>query len=268
MLAEPQRLDNAAAEIQQFTRRQQALGQLPVHAIGKVWSDDITAGLMPLAQSLQVLTRQPMAARTLTVQLDNTRIDGELQQAFVDDATDDSGYLVFSRAGSIRGRDIIQAWLQLVLASAAEPGLIHSAQLLGMDKKEPLQRMILRAPTPAVAQEQLRTALHWYWQCWCGPVLHLPDTLWQLQQELEKISAKTELEDEQNEALDKWLQERLDSEFGELNSAYLQRCAPEFLQHLDADRAREWLGKYGTLIQAAAEHQQPDNGAAAGEGEA
>ncbi len=265
MLAEPERLDNAAAEIQQFTRRQQALGQLPVHAIGKVWSDDITAGLMPLAQSLQVLTQQPMAARTLTVQLDNTRIDGELQQAFVESSTDGSGYLVLSRAGSIRGRDVLQAWLQLVLASAAEPGLIHSAQLLGTDKKEPLQRLVLRAPTPALAQAQLRAALSWYWQCWCGPVLHLPDTLWQLQQELAKISAKTDVEDEQNEALDKWLQERLDSEFGELNSAYLQRCAPEFLQHLDADRARKWLGKYGTLMQAAAEHQHVENGASAGE---
>lgn len=268
MLAEPERLDNAAAEIQQFTRRQQALGQLPVHAIGKVWSDDITAGLMPLAQSLQVLTRQPMAARTLTVQLDNTRIDGELQQAFVDDASDDSGYLVFSRAGSIRGRDIIQAWLQLVLASAAEPGLIHSAQLLGTDKKEPLQRLILRAPTPTVAQAQLRTALRWYWQCWCGPVLHLPDTLWQLQQELNKISAKTEQEDEQNEALDKWLQERLDSAYGELNFAYLQRCAPEFLQQLNAKAARKWLADFGVLVQAAADHQFVDDHAAAGEGTA
>src|SRR5690606_35194836 len=242
--------------------------QLPVHAIGKVWSDDITAGLMPLAQSLQVLTQQPMAARTLTVQLDNTRIDGELQQAFVEDFADGSGYLVFSRAGSIRGRDVLQAWLQLVLGSAAEPGVNHRAQLMGTDKKEPLKRMILRATTPAVAQKQLRTALDWYWQCWRKPVLHLPDTLWQLQQELEKITAKTELEDEQNELLDKWLQERLDSGYGELSSAYLQRCAPEFLQQLNADKARQWLADLGALVQAAAEHQQPDNGAAAGEGEA
>ena len=253
-MAEPARLDDPQADMQHFTRRQQALGQLPVHALGSVWSDDITADLMPLAQCLHAATQHPLISRTLSVQLHDTRIDGELQQAFINDAGDSSGYLLFSRPGQIRGRDIVRAWLQLVLVSAAEPGLIHSAQLLGLNKKEPLQRVILRAPTKAVAHEQLRTALSWYWQCWCGPVLHLPDTLWQLQQELDNIAAKTEAEDEQNEALDKWLQDRLDSEFGELTSAYLLRCAPEFLATLNAPKARDWLAEYGALMHGAAQH--------------
>ncbi|WP_430462236.1 exodeoxyribonuclease V subunit gamma [Thalassolituus sp. LLYu03] len=259
------RLDDVEADALVFTGRQQALGLLPVNQLGRVWSEGVATDVLPLAHTLFALTQQRMPSRALSYRAGGCDISGELQQAFCEREGDDTGYLVLQRVGDIRGRDLLNAWLQLVLVAAAQPGLISHAVLLGLGKEKNqkvLRRIVLKAPAQALAQAQVAQALIWYWQCWCQPLPHLPDTLWMLLNGIGNITQKTDDPDEQQEALEKMLNEMAERESGELTSAYLQRCLPQFVSDDLLNNHQQWLDDYGTLMRALSEHIVNEDGEA------
>lgn len=246
------------SDLRRFTGRQQALGQLPVNTLGQVWSQDLTRDCLPLARQILYLAEYRLDSRALQTETDGVRIQGELQQAFTERDGDDHGYLLYHRVGDIRGRDLAAAWLDLLLAASAAPGLITHALLLGLSNDKSgrhLRRIQLRAPAPVQAEEQIRLALQWYWRCWCEPLPHLPDTLWSLLQGFAQAEAQcggdeTALAEQQL----KLVAGLAEKEFGELTSAYLRRCLPDFTGTTLLQNPQAWLTQYGVLMQEMQRH--------------
>ncbi|PHS66406.1 MAG: exodeoxyribonuclease V subunit gamma [Thalassobium sp.] len=240
-----------------FTRRQQALGQLPVNALGKVWSDNLIDYSRPLAHKIVALSEFRMDVRALTLTLEQgpeepCSVHGELQQAFVQQPTDSTGYLLYYRVGDLRGRHLLQAWLDALLVAAAAPGTISHVRLLGLSKDKGsvwLREVQLALPTGEEAIALVRQAVAWYWQCWCEPLAHLPDTLWSLIQAQERISEKhADDADAQADAMQKEISKLVEQDFGELASPYLQRCLPDFVAQLQSQLPDQWLAEQGILL--------------------
>ncbi|MAD44126.1 MAG: exodeoxyribonuclease V subunit gamma [Oceanospirillaceae bacterium] len=247
---------------QDFSTRQQALGQLPVNALGDVWSAGLVDDARPLAEQIALLSDKPLDSRPLETLIDDTRVQGERQSAFAT-ADDSAAFLLFHWVGDIRGRHLLAVWLDLVLAAAADPGATRYAVLLGLAKEKQsvhLRQLRLQAPSQQRAKECIALALQWYWQIWQQPFPHLPDTLWSVMQAQQACAEK--YPDDDNacaESLNKKLALLADAEFGELASPYLQRCLPDFCQHtLLADPAG-WLADYGGLMQMLADFVEADD---------
>ena len=262
-----------------FTARQQALGHLPVNALGEVWSADLVGNSVPLAQQIVVLTEHSLASRQLlcdsecaielkseaTAEDDSVAaelktiqvsVKGELQRAYSQDPiahTDEQcGYLVFYRVGDIHGKHLLSLWLDLVMAQAAQPGLISHAHLLGLSKGKKgtqLRHIRLQAPPPTLAKEHMQQALTWFMQAWRQPVPHLPDTLWNLLSAEDIASEKyPDSDTDKNEHVQKQMHKQAEAEFGELASPYLQRCMPDFVTKVLLGASSDWLEKYGVLM--------------------
>ncbi|TVV44030.1 exodeoxyribonuclease V subunit gamma [Thalassolituus sp. C2-1] len=245
-----------------FTRRQQALGQLPVNALGKVWSDDLIDYSRPLAQKIVELSEFRMEVKALSVALENCTVQGELQQAFVRHEADQCGYLLYHRVGDIYGKHLLQAWLDALLVAAASPGSISHVCLLGLSKDKGntwLRQIQLGLPAPDTALALIKQAVDWYWQCWCKPIAHLPDTLWSLIQAQEFIGEKhADDTDAQADAMQKEITNLVQREFGELASPYLQRCLPDFVAQLQSQSPDQWLAEQGILLNSLKKHIKTD----------
>ncbi|MCD8532548.1 MAG: exodeoxyribonuclease V subunit gamma, partial [Saccharospirillaceae bacterium] len=235
-----------------FTRRQQALGQLPVNALGKVWSDDLIDYSRPLAQKIVELSEFRMEVKALSVPLENCTVQGELQQAFVRHPGDECGYLLYHRVGDIHGKHLLQAWLDALLVAAASPGSIRHVCLLGLSKDKGntwLREIQLGLPAADTALALIKQAVDWYWQCWCKPIAHLPDTLWTLIQAQELFAEKhADDADAQADAIQKEISKLAERDFGELASPYLQRCLPGFVAQLQSQSPDQWLAEQGILL--------------------
>jgi len=231
-----------------FLQKQQSLGKLPVNSLGQVWSDDISEQLFPLAQQLVVEQQQPVAARGLIIRLEqagNIQVIGELQEAFY--TSDDAmAELIRYRLGGIRGKHLLDAWLDLVLASACGAGgstnsadssandatVVRQARIYGLDKKtNRISQLVLKAPLQSEAINILEQCISWYWQCWSQPVALLPDLIWECfkTEMLDKLGGVAELI---AEAQQKLIQKQLNSDFSSLHSHYVRRCLPELTNNL------------------------------------
>ncbi|MDK2776383.1 MAG: exodeoxyribonuclease V subunit gamma [Pseudomonadota bacterium] len=263
-LADAQQLSEpgSRSDMQQFSGRQQALGQLPVNTLGQVWSENLTQDCLPLAQEIIHLSEYRLPGRALQMRSGGVTVNGELQQAFTLTDNNGPGYLLYYRVSDLRGRDLLQAWLNLLLVSVAQPGLIAQATLLCLSKDKSerrLRRIVLRAPQADTAVQQIQQALQWYWRCWCEPVPHLPDTLWQLLQGRQRAAEKyADDDDARAEQEQKLLFSLADSEFGELASPYLQRCLPQFVSGTLLTDSDAWLNSYQTLLAALQTHIHSD----------
>ncbi|WP_419810836.1 exodeoxyribonuclease V subunit gamma [Bacterioplanoides sp.] len=263
--------DATVAETPDFLTRQQALGKLPVNQLGSVWSDDIQDELLPLAQTLAAQCQQPLDATTLqytlafehmvpdaldesqaSAQSKSCRIIAELQQAYaLSDAADSDHQLIIYRTGAIRGEHLWQAWLDLLITSAARPGLIQQARLYGLDKKAGLMHYRLQAPSPALAQQRLPQLMSMYWMCWRQPQPLITDLLWH------SLALPDASDDPDNwqEAWQKLLQKMINSEFSAFYDPYLLRCLPDIAQQLqDKTFAQRWLADYQPLLADIEQH--------------
>jgi len=251
-----------------FTARQQALGHLPVNALGQVWSSGLIENSAPLAQQIAMLSEYPLDTFNLQYSSEHAGISGELQQAFKETPEDEQIYLLFYRSGEIRGKHLLTLWLDLVLAAAAAPGLVSHAVLLGLSKDRKgthLRQVRLQTPSAEQSQKLIKLALNWYWQAWQQPVPHLPDTLWNIMQSKIQNSEKyPDDEQAQTEQLEKQISKLAEAEFGELASPYLQRCVPEFGSQL-MQQPLGWLNEYGMLMQSLQDHIHSDDLAEVGE---
>jgi len=248
-----------------YTERQQAGGKLPVNQLGRVWSEDIVAQLSPMAEQLDQLCAQPLPAVTLQWQLhNNSRVIAEVQDAFVftadvqvpdDTVTDNYGHqYVYYRVGSIRGQHIWRAWLELVIAAAARPGLIAKATLLGLDKKRGLSVTVLRAPSQALAAEHVKQMVSWYWQCWQQPQPLIADLLWD-DVGLQQTTNNDADDDALWQARQKHLHSQLNNEFSPLQDQYLRRCLPQLSEQLQQpDGYQQWLEPYQAFFMDIANH--------------
>ncbi len=249
-----------------FTRRQQALGQLPVNTLGKVWSDDLIDYSRPLAQKIVELSEFRMEVKALSVALENCTVQGELQQAFVRHQGDECGYLLYYRAGDLYGKHLLQAWLDALLVAAVAPALspqsINHVCLLGLSKDKGnnwLREIQLGLPAQETALALIKQAVDWYWQCWCKPIAHLPDTLWSLIQAQELFAEKHAGDaDTQADAMQKEISKLAERDFGELASPYLQRCLPDFVAQLQSQSPDQWLTEQGLLLTSLKKHIKTD----------
>lgn len=248
--AEPERLLNIQADMQQFSQEQQALGRLPVNELGKHWGEEVAITVQPLAEELQTLLANPIENAALSVQVGSTVIEGELQQAYLDEAG--QGCLVIYRVGKVRGEHLLDAWLRLLLANLATQANeqpINKAIVLGIDNKEGLIRFELATPDAAIAEQQLEQALVWYWQCWQQPIPHYPNMLWNLLNEFAAAAEKSDSEEQLQDKKDELIDKELENEYGELNDLYSQRCLAGFIQKLPANYEK-WLAEYSWIMLA------------------
>lgn len=247
----PELLDDITVFNQHFISQQQALGNLPVKELGKISGMNVAADTEALVQAIHPLMQTPIENESLSIYINNTEIIGELQQAYVAVGSTLSGssannYFLYFQVSSLKGKHLLEAWLKLLIAVAANAP-VTNAYLLALNKSE-LQQIKLIAPDKETALEQITLALEWYWQCWHKPIPHLPNTLYSLMEEWKKIASKSDDEDDIQDKLIKYAGELMNNEFGELASPYLQRCLPNFSDEFEDDYA-SWLAQWGGLMQ-------------------
>ncbi|MDO6805183.1 hypothetical protein Q4595_22215, partial [Wenyingzhuangia sp. 1_MG-2023] len=117
----------------------------------------------------------------------------------------------------IRGKHLLAAWLELVLARQVHGDAITHALVLGLDSKQQVVQHRLDAPALQQANDILTACVAFYLQGWCQPQPLLPDLLWQLLQVEE-------------EARDDVVAKATAQEFGELAAVSIVRCFPQLAE--------------------------------------
>lgn len=225
--------DNAT-DLVAFVRHQQALGNLPVRALGEFQSERLQKSLRPLCQSLQPLLQPPVASASLLWPLDLQEqgaftILGELQQLH-------GQVLVRYRPGSVRAVHLLDAWLDLLLVTAVQPGRVQSVHYLGVGKE--FQHLQLLAPSPETAEALIHRYAAFYLQCWCQPSDCLPGMLW----------AGLTAGDDPVRAADA-VRKQGGSDYGELNQPAVKRCLPGLAAALDDDeQVQEWIQQHRWVL--------------------
>jgi exodeoxyribonuclease V gamma subunit len=225
--------DNAV-DMAAFVRQQQALGNLPVRALGEFQSERLQQSLRPLCQALQPLLQAPVASASLLWPLDleeqgTFTILGELQHLH-------DQVLVRYRPGSVRAVHLLDAWLDLLLVTAVQPGRVTSVHYLGVGKE--FQHLQLLAPSPETAEILIRRYLAFYLQCWCQPSDCLPGMLW----------AGLTAGDDPVKAADA-VRKQGGSDYGELNQPAVKRCLPGLAAALEDDeQVQEWLQQHRWVL--------------------
>jgi exodeoxyribonuclease V gamma subunit len=258
-----------------FLEQQHALGKLPVNRLGAVWADDIQQEMTPLAQTLKAECIYPLDACALQLSIGDpdakTRVIGELQQAYLAEENNaalpvsdlNNAEIIRHRVGGIRGQHLLDAWLDLVLAAAAQPGLVSHASVYGVvkgkDKKSStIRKLVLKAPTQLQALDIVDQCLTLYWQCWQGPVDFIPDLLWEslLLSLSDKLDGDVELIEQEQQKL---MLRQINSEFSPLHSVYIQRCLPELVEQLSQpDGFSCWYQQHYKLLADLHQHLRDD----------
>ena len=199
---------------QAFTRREHALGHLPVNTLGDLHAESLVRDISPLADAVERYIHGPAESGTVSIELDYDHspceIVGDYGQLW-------GGFLLHWRSGDIRGEHLLSGWLDLVLLAAAQPGKAEAVVVLGGEKS--LQEIRLRAPTPEQAQAYIRQCLKAYVESWQAPQTALPNLLWDVMN---------------SDDAEKTLNSHRASEYSELNKTAAQRCYPELGDWLSA----------------------------------
>ena len=235
-----------------FTQREQALGHLPVNALGQIKAEDLSLQLSDLTARLRDLCRGEPESGTLQVQLPADgpfgmpvvcRVSGEYQNVWpqgIPGHPAGHSVAVQTRAGDIRGEHILSLWLDIVLIAAADdaPQNITSALLLG-GKKE-LQEFGFEMPSQESARQYLAKALSHYWQSWQAPQNHLPSLHWAL----------LTCDESKQEGV---LKKDIESAYSAINRAATQRCFPQLAQQLMNDY-QSWMEEHDWILRAPLNH--------------
>lgn len=244
-----------AGWLQQFVRRQQALGNLPVRALGQVAAENLQRSLLPLQEQLQQWLQLPpqsgsLLHRVTLAGLGEFEVQGELQQLH-------GQALIRYRPGQLRIDHLLDAWLDLVLVAAVQSGRVQDLHYFGAGK-EFMHRQLL-APSPELAAALIETCVRWYLQCWQQPLDLLPDVL------AAALTAGDDL-DKQLEAMAK----TLDNEYCSIHEPSLQRCLPELQDALQQSAfAEAWIGRHRWLLDDLLAHLlvPEDSGAGTSDGQ-
>ena len=245
--------------------RLQALGQLPVNALGQLTAQKLQASVLPLTEAIRLARETAaeagadttaIASRALVTPVELAadelvglfaagrlpassplcwQIEGELGHCV-------GSTLIRYRPGGIRGRQLLAAWLELVLARRVHGDAITHTLVLGLDSKKKVERHQLTAPSQQQAGEILAACVAFYLRGWCQPQPLLPDLLWQL------VQAE---EDEQADVVAK----AAEQVFGELASVAMLRCFPPLADQLEQPVQRaEWLARFDWLVKPLVAH--------------
>ena len=246
----PSVLEDAEHYNQTFYQQQQLLGQLPVGEIGRWHGERLISPLEHLAQTLHpALLETVLENRALDYSLGETLIRSELTNAYRDPETGQV-FLLFYRVGKLGGRYLLQAWLELLLASVCVEEPILEARYYGIDGAA-LEQVILHAPPPTVTVELLQQALSWYWRCWQEPIPHLPDALWRVLNHFTDVQEKSDQE--------KFIR-TLYGDYGLRKDQYMERCLAGHFAELP-ETYEAWLEEYGRLMGSLMAHIQREEGA-------
>lgn len=217
-----------------FVARQQALGQLPVRALGEVEAERLDKRLLPLRNALVPLLAAPVESASLLWPLScpgygDYEILGELQHLHGD-------VLVRYRTGTVRGEHLLDAWLDLLLVSAVAPGRVSGLHFPGAGKE--FVHYYLRAPQPDLAAALIQRYCQFYLQCWQQPSSCLPSLL---------MSGLLQISDPDKAVVA--IRKSADSEFGELRKPSVQRCLPELASQIaDDEQALAWLEEHRWVL--------------------
>lgn len=243
--------------LETFIQRHQALGDLPVNALGRYQAERLYQQIAPLADALSPWMQEPPLSTSLIVEVENAieqreghcAIQGELSGVY-------SGVLIRYRVGQMGGRYVLDAWLDLVLASAGhdtihtdmnsdantDSPVIDAAWVYGLNKKGEVTTLTLRRPDAGLADGVIRQALAHYLSSWQAPQPLLPDLLFSL----------FAVPPEQHDGL---VEKALSSEYGELADPALQRCFPRLPEQLqDSIQRADWMARYEWLFMPLIEH--------------
>ena len=236
-------LDNDGdAALETFIQRHQALGELPVNALGRYQADRLYQQIAPLANALQPWLHNPPESGTLMrdvcCQGVDYRVQGELADVY-------AGALVRYRVGHVGGSFILDAWLDLLLASACQTDVAdvtEGAWVYGLNRRGEVTTLQLRSPEPELARAMIEYAVEACLQSWQAPQPLLPDLLFTLYSN----------PPEQHDAI---VDKALAAEFGELADAALLRCLPDLPATLTDEHLRgQWQADYAWLFSPLLDH--------------
>mgnify|MGYP001331356735 CR=1 FL=1 len=223
-----------------FVQRQQALGQLPVKALGEFAAEQLQQRLQPLADLLRPLLVPKSESAALVLRVDcpgygEYEVLGELQHQHGD-------LLVRYRAGNIRAQDWLDAWLDLLLVAAVSPQRITRLEYVGGDKTP--EKGYLLPPDQDQARALISLYCAFYLDCWRQPSDCLPEMLWA------GMTAGTDKARQAEAIRKKGL-----SDWGELHKPAVKRCLPELAGLLDDDEgAIDWLERHRWVLDALLAH--------------
>ncbi len=222
-------LANVSAEIPDFTYREQALGSLPVNALGDIYVSRVEQELAPLLADVKrfisgdadsgALTLVVSDPQATDVNNSTVEISGEYAQCW-------NHQLVYWRAGDLRGEHLLNLWLDFVFAIAAQPGLVDMAVIVGGKKKS--EEIIFNAPSQEEAIHYVQQCLMHYFSSWTSPQTALPGVQWALLRADEAKRMDT-------------VKKQAESEFSEFNRTAMQRCHPDLAATLLAGGLDDWL---------------------------
>lgn len=231
-----------------FSEQQHALGNIPVGAMGDLVSQAQVQPMQALWQGLRPMLQHPHDLASVRVPVLCPAQQSLVVMADINPCyrIHDAYYQIRYRAGAIRGAQVLQSWLDLVVARLADPeqDMLAAAFVVGLEKGQ-IQGWRIRMPSLSTAQEALQQILAWYWQSWCEPVLLLPNVLWTLQ----GVSPEERLVQ---------LAQTLSKDDFEMNDLYVQRFAQQALQALQTeDGQNQWLDTFMPFFTQLAAHCQP-----------
>ncbi|MDP2609622.1 MULTISPECIES: exodeoxyribonuclease V subunit gamma [unclassified Oceanobacter] len=257
---------------QRRLERMQALGQLPVNALGQLTAQKLQASVRPLTEAVCLIRDTAIAtsadscdaegisrqALVAAVELSGDSLARVLKETLADDRVTAGTALAWQlegelgqcagsvliryRPGAIRGKHLLAAWLELVLARQVHGDAITHALVLGLDSKQQVVQHRLDAPALQQANDILTACVAFYLQGWCQPQPLLPDLLWQLLQVEE-------------EARDDVVAKATAQEFGELAAVSIVRCFPQLAEQLEQPEQRTaWLKQFDWLMKPLCAH--------------
>ena len=212
-----------------FAFREQALGSLPVNALGDIYVSRVENELAPLLEVVKRFASGPAESGALTLTIDDPKlsdgdnttieISGEYGQCW-------NRQLVYWKAGDLRGEHLLNLWLDLVFAAAAQPGLVDMAVIVGGKKKT--EEFIFDAPSQDEALQYVRHCLDHYFASWTAPQDAVPGVQWTL------------LHTDDAKKMDT-LKKQADNEFSAFNRTAMQRCYPDLAETLLSGGLEDWL---------------------------
>lgn len=227
---------------QSFIEREKALGHLPVNALADIHVGGIARELTPVVGNVAKFTEGEPLSGAISLTIEDTfteddkarvkhiELSGEYSQCW-------NRQLVHWRAGEIRGRDVLNTWLDLVFVVAANPDVADMASLTGLKKTskgKDLFEIIFDAPSQQQAQDYVRECVGYYFMSWQAPQKALPNVQWTLLQTDEEKWPKT-------------IKKQADNKHSDFNKTAFSRCYPMFAQELLADDStsiKNWMAEF------------------------
>ncbi|PIQ27964.1 hypothetical protein COW36_22410 [bacterium (Candidatus Blackallbacteria) CG17_big_fil_post_rev_8_21_14_2_50_48_46] len=195
-----------------FDARLRARGHLPPGPVGEqIWLS-LQAEILPLAQSLQVLTGVPQASRSFRFDVEAWQLEGQLQPLF-------SEGLIQVRLSRLKAADYLQTWLEHLLLACL--GEAQPVRRVGFEKD---QGVLLSFAPVEQPQAELKRLLDLYDQGLNAPLPLALESAWAWVSELNKGIEKA-----QRKAAQRWYGNQ--QQPGEASDAAYALClAPDWLR--------------------------------------